>query len=129
MSLDNRPISEFMTPHPYRIGVDQMLSRAHQLMREHQIRHLPVLKGGALVGVVTERDLALVEALPGVQADSVTVEEAMSDEVFEVEPNTPFREVVSQMAEHKYGSAIVTERHKLLGVFTTIDALRSFNSR
>ncbi|MEM6532466.1 MAG: CBS domain-containing protein [Myxococcota bacterium] len=129
MPLNDRPISDFMTAHPYSIGVDQPLTRAHQLMREHQIRHLPVLKGGALVGIVTERDLALVEALPGVERDAVKVEEAMSDEVFEVEPSASFREVVSKMAEHKFGSAIVTERNKLLGVFTTIDALRSLNAQ
>lgn len=56
---------------------------------EHQIRHLPVLDGGKLVGIVTQRDLHLVETLKGVDQQTVTVEEAMSQDVYTVEPETP----------------------------------------
>lgn len=121
----NQPIERFMTPAPQCIGVTQTLEKAHELLREHGIRHLPVLKRGKLVGVVSDRDLALVEALPGVDPTEITVEEAMSLDVFEVGPEAPLGEVALEMAENKYGSAVVTKGREVIGVFTTTDALRA----
>ncbi len=119
------PIERFMTPAPQCIGVTQTLEKAHEMLREHGIRHLPVLKRGKLVGVVSDRDLALVEALPGVDPTVITVEEAMSLDVFEVTPETPLGQVAKKMAENKYGSAVVTRGREVVGVFTTTDALRA----
>jgi acetoin utilization protein AcuB len=59
-------IQKYMTPMPHTIGSDQSLQKAHELMREFKIRHLPVLKGGKLVGILTDRDIALVETLKDV---------------------------------------------------------------
>lgn len=112
-----------MTRNPHTIGHDQPLSAAHRLMREYDIRHLPVLDGGRLVGVVSQRDLHLIESLKDVDPDQVLVSEAMSTEVFSVSPRTTIRKVVTDMATHKYGSAIVVEGDKVVGVFTTMDAL------
>ena len=58
-------VYSYMTPSPLTIGRDQTLATAHDLMRKHDIRHLPVLDGGVLVGIVTDRDLHLVESLAG----------------------------------------------------------------
>ncbi|MEY4581850.1 MAG: hypothetical protein RL701_6553 [Pseudomonadota bacterium] len=52
-----------MTTTPHTIGADQSLALAHTMLREHKIRHLPVRRGGSLVGMLTERDLALIETL------------------------------------------------------------------
>ena len=100
-------IQHYMTTSPHSIGVDQTLAHAHNVMREHKIRHLPVLAGGALVGMVTERDLHLVETLRDVDPDTVKVEDAMTPSVHSVSPDAPLDEVVSEMAEKKYGSAVV----------------------
>jgi acetoin utilization protein AcuB len=116
-------VHRFMTRNPHTIGHDQPLSAAHRLMREYDIRHLPVLDGGRLVGVVSQRDLHLIESLKDVDPDQVLVSEAMSTEVFSVSPRTTIRKVVTDMATHKYGSAIVVEGDKVVGVFTTMDAL------
>ena len=118
-------IHEYMTPSPLTIGADQMLSQAHLMMREHGIRHLPVLVGGKLEGIVSDRDLALVETLRDVDPAMVTVEEAMSRIVYTVSPETPLDEVAAHMAEHKLGSAIVLRGGKLAGVFTAVDGLRA----
>jgi acetoin utilization protein AcuB len=118
-------IQKHMTTSPHSIGVDQVLAKAHAMMREHNIRHLPVLTGGKLVGLLTDRDLALVESLKGVDPKMVTVEEAMSGVVYAVSPETPLDEVVETMAEHKYGSAVVMQNGKVVGIFTTVDVCRS----
>lgn len=117
-------VASHMTRSPHSIGRKQTLTRAHELMREHRIRHLPVLDGGKLVGLVSQRDLHLIEALSDVKPDDVPVEEAMSQSPFTVPPDALLEDVVREMAEKKYGSAVVMEKGEAVGVFTTVDALR-----
>jgi acetoin utilization protein AcuB len=97
------------------------------MMLDHHVRHLPVLDGGRIVGLLSERDLFLVESLPGVNPTDVRVEEAMVENVFTVEPDAPIGEVVQTMIERKLGSAVVSEGDRAVGVFTTIDALQAFH--
>ena len=118
-------IHEFMTPTPLTIGADQMLSQAHEMMREHGIRHLPVLVGGRLEGILSDRDLSLVETLRDVEPSKVTVEEAMTAVVYTVAPDAPLDEVAAHMAEHRLGSAVVLRGGKVAGVFTAVDGLRA----
>lgn len=119
-------IQKYMTTSPHSIGVDQPLTHAHQMMREHHIRHLPVLSGGQLVGMLTDRDLRFIETLKDVDPTEVKVEEAMSSEVYSVSPDAPLDEVVQQMAQHKYGSAVIMQNHKVVGIFTTVDVCKAF---
>ncbi|MFO0605143.1 MAG: CBS domain-containing protein [Polyangiales bacterium] len=126
MSKPIPPISKYMTTTPHTIGVDQTLATAHRLMREHHFRHLPVLQGGRLVGMVTERDLALIETLKDVDPTKVTVEDAMTPAPYTVAPNAVLDEVVATMAEHRYGSAVVVDNNHVVGVFTTVDAMVAF---
>src|SRR5688500_11904580 len=100
-------ISTHMTRSPHTIGVSQSLSTAHLLMTKHRIRHLPVLDGGSLVGLVSLRDLHFIETLRDVDPDVVTVEEAMTAEPYAVGTNASLSTVVAMMAKHKYGSAVV----------------------
>lgn len=125
MSKPIPAVQKFMTTTPHSIGKDQTLARAHDVMRSHKIRHLPVLEGGKLVGIVTERDLHLVETLRDVDPSSVTVEEAMSEHVYAVDPDTSLDVVAETLAEHKYGSAVVMQNGKVVGIFTTNDACRA----
>lgn len=118
-------VAEFMTKSPHTIGDDQPLARAHEMMREHRIRHLPVLHGGKLVGVVSLGDLHLIETLGDTDPEKVAVEDAMTPEPFVVQPDADLREVAAAMADHKYGTAIVAKGTKIVGIFTTTDALRA----
>jgi len=119
-------IDKYMTPSPHSIGKEQSLAQAHHLMRAHQIRHLPVLSSGRLVGVVSDRDLHLIETLRDVDPGKVTIDEAMSPIVYTVTPKASLEVVVREMAQHKYGCAIVEDNGKVVGVFTTVDAMRAF---
>ncbi len=119
------PISQYMTRQPWTIRANATMTQAHELMREHKIRHVPVLEGGTLVGVVSQRDLHLIETLPDCDPDQVAVEEAMTQEVYTVGPDDPVDDVVERMSDSKYGSAIVVNpRGAVEGIFTSVDALR-----
>lgn len=123
--MKDKTIADYMTASPHSIGCDQPLMHAHQLMRDHHIRHLPVLNGGRLVGIVSDRDLAFVENLKDVDAKKVRVDEAMTPTPYCVAKSALLGKVAREMAEHRYGSAVVMESDHVVGVFTTVDALRA----
>lgn len=118
------PISRYMTSQPWTIRRDARLSQAIALMREHEVRHLPVLDAGALVGIVSERDVFRLERLasPG---EILTVEDAMTVDVYTARSDEQVDHVVEAMAAHKYGAAIVVNRRDAVeGIFTSVDGLR-----
>jgi acetoin utilization protein AcuB len=117
-------VREHMSPAPVTIEPAKFLNDAHHLMRSHRIRHLPVIQAGKLVGIVTARDLTLVETLAGVDPAEVPVEDAMSQDVYVVSPDAPLRLALAEMAERKLGSAVVMEHGEVVGVFTATDACR-----
>lgn len=119
-------VDRYMTASPHAIGPKQALSAARLLMLEHGIRHVPVVERGHLAGLLTERDLRLVEALPGLDLKAVRVQDAMARNVYSVSPETPLDDVLETMAEHKYGSAVVMRGDTVVGIFTTVDVCRAF---
>jgi acetoin utilization protein AcuB len=118
-------VRAFMTPAPFTVGRAQPLAVAQRLMHQHGVRHLPVLDGGKLVGLLSERDVFLVESLPGTNPTEVRAEEAMVQELLTTAPDAPLAEVIEAMVERKVGSAVVLEGDRVVGVLTTIDALRA----
>jgi acetoin utilization protein AcuB len=118
-------VRDFMTRAPITIDGDQSLVSAQRLMREHRIRHLPVLSAGKLVGLLSFSDLRLMESIQDTRIEDVTVAEAMTPAPFTVSPTTAVRRAAETMVEHKYGSAVVVDRGHVVGIFTTIDALNA----
>lgn len=119
-------IDKYLTRSPHAIGRDQPLALALAMMKKYRIRHLPVLDGGELVGVLSERDLHLIQALEGVDPKRVTVEEAMSTSIYAVTPETKLDQVLREMAEHRYGCTVVIQHGHVVGIFTTVDVCRAF---
>ncbi|HKY36724.1 MAG TPA: CBS domain-containing protein [Polyangiaceae bacterium] len=119
-------IKKYMTTDIQTIGDEQPMAVAHRMMREQHIRHLPVLHQGKIVGIVTDRDLHLVETLQDVDPTKISVSEAMTPDPYVVAPNASLDEVVSTMATKKYGSAVVADHGHVVGIFTTVDACSAF---
>lgn len=118
-------VGKFMTQLPHTVGFDATLETAEKMMHEYRVRHLPVLKGGTLVGILSERDIQMVETFVDVDPKKVLVSEAFTPQPFIVEPDANISTVMKQMAEHKYGCALVVRGEKLEGIFSWIDALRA----
>jgi len=117
-------IQKFMTTTPHSVGSEQSLRIASELMKKHDIRHLPVLHEGKLAGIITDRDVKLALGIQGVDPDETKVDQIATEDPYLTAPGTPADEVVIYMAEHKIGSALVVDNHKLVGIFTSTDALR-----
>jgi acetoin utilization protein AcuB len=121
-------IEKFMTRSVHTIGTKSPLAEAHRMMNDHAIRHLPVLEGGRLVGMLSQRDLHLIETIKDVDPKEVLVEEAMSQDAYTVAPEARLADVAREMGQHKYGSAVIVRGKEVLGIFTTTDALRALDT-
>jgi len=116
-------IQKFMTPMPHTVGRDIPIKTAVTMMREHRIRHLPVQDGGKLIGVLTDRDIKLAASFEG--SEDLVAEEVMTPDPYTVAPETPADVVAKEMAEHKWGCAIVQQSNgKVVGIFTAVDGMR-----
>lgn len=116
-------IRHYMTSPARSIGPDETVFRARQMMQALSLRHLPVLEGDRLVGVVTERDMRMLEGC-GASPTNTLVRQAMTPEPYSVDVHSPISTVARRMAERKIGSAIVTEDGRVVGIFSSIDALK-----
>jgi acetoin utilization protein AcuB len=123
----NPQLIAFMTPFPHSIDVDAPLEDAHELMRQHRFRHLPVMSGGEIVGVLTDRDIKLVLGPDFGSPDEreLRVRDAYVERPCVVPASTPVAKVARVMAQNRIGSAIVTKHGKLVGIFTVTDACRA----
>jgi acetoin utilization protein AcuB len=122
------PVSRFMTLRPVTIDRAATLAVARQVMQAHEIRHLPVLGDGRLVGIVSERDLQLLETTAKLDPDTARVDQAMTPNPFIVTGDTALDEVTEIMAEHKYGSVVVMGRNGVEGIFTAVDACQALTT-
>jgi len=120
-------IQKYMTYVPKSIGADQPITKAREVMKTMHLRHLPVLKGGQLVGILTDRDINLVLQFNDVDPKTLKVEEAYTPDPYFTSPSTPLNEVVSHMAEKKYGCALIVDNGKLVGIFTETDAYKALS--
>lgn len=118
-------IGECMSPHIHTIGADQSLESAKTQMYKHNIKHLPVLKGGKLFGILSDRDIKLTYAVDGSNAKSLKVEDACIDDVYCTQRETPLKEVTKVMATKGLGCCIITKDDNTVeGIFTVTDACR-----
>jgi len=118
-------ISAYMTPNPVCVQRTATIAQAWRLMTEKKARHLPVIDGERLVGVLSQRDLLKLETVVNVDRMNDPVSDAMSNRPYAVSPQARLDEVVLEMARHKMGCAVVARAGQVLGVFTTTDALRA----
>ena len=119
------PVSQFMTSNPVTIDRASTLAVARRMMNIHGIRHLPVLGDGRLVGILSERDLDLLESTAEIDPDVTRVGQAMTTKPFIVTGDTALDEITEIMADHKYGSVIVMGHDGVEGIFTAVDACRA----
>jgi len=121
-------LATVMSPFPYSIDLDASFDEACELMGHHNVRHLPVTHEHAIVGVITDRDMTSAINLhsSSASAGSLSVRDLYMSDPYIVSVDEPLDKVLLTMAERHIGSAIVTKADKLVGMFTSVDACRSF---
>lgn len=122
MSSEIFKLVKAMTPFPHSIEASADVAQASELMAQHSIRHLAVMEGIEIVGVISERDLALVATLS--EQEDVTVGRICSRPAYVVPLDARLHEVIATMADRRLGCALVTNKGKLVGILTTTDVCR-----
>ena len=118
-------VREIMHPNPIISSPDVSLEEAYGLMNDQNIRHLPILREGRLVGLVTDRDLRLATSSLATRPfpPSATVAQVMKSPVMTADPLDPVEVAAHTMRELKIGCMPVLEEDTLVGIFTGIDLL------
>jgi len=118
-------VEEIMRPDPITIGPETTLCDAYALMQAKGVRHLPVVDGDALVGVVTDRDLRLATSRLAERPfpPEARVREVMSHPVETASPRDPVERVASAMRERRIGCLPVVEAGRLVGIVTGANLL------
>ncbi|MDY7040498.1 MAG: CBS domain-containing protein [Chloroflexota bacterium] len=133
MLLKTYLVAEVMTPDPVVVESESPLAEAERLMEEYNVRRLPVLENGQLVGIISKGDLRearmaeLACRHPYEPVDEVrwlTVAEAMTGEVITITPQTSLAEAARLMLTHKIAGLPVLEEGQLVGILTDTDILR-----
>jgi acetoin utilization protein AcuB len=117
-------VSRFMTREPYRISSTSSVEEARSMMANHGIRHLPVMEGDKLLGVISESSVRVVQAVPGIDLNMVEVARILDSPTC-VWGETSLDEVAEAMASSKADCVVVLGGHGVQGVFTSSDALRA----
>jgi acetoin utilization protein AcuB len=127
---------EMMSRDVITIEATQSIADAVEVLGEHDLRHLPVLSRGRLVGMLSDRDvrsLGLTRALDGATIAQAhermrwTVARAMSADVATVAPETELVEVIDAMLEGGVGAlpVVAASDDELLGIVSYVDVLRA----
>lgn len=126
---------DIMTPNPVTLTARMRIGEAIALMQEHDIRHAPVLRDGALVGMLSDRDLRAIWSPGGDLAGDGRiydrrVEDFMSTDPYTVSPETELDEVIDHFLDTRFGAfPVVDEDGALAGILSVIDVLRAASGR
>ncbi|MGX2042227.1 CBS domain-containing protein [Methylocaldum sp. MU1018] len=122
----NVPVDEFTTLDPVTANEDMTIDDLQRLMKEHDVRHLPVVRGDTVVGVISDRDVRVVSGLSFAEKLQARAADIMTADPVTVSATAPLDEVAYAMSEKKIGSVIVEDEDgRFLGIFTVTDALNA----
>ncbi len=129
---------DIMTENPVTISSSAKVVEAAELLMSLEIRHLPIVDGTELVGMISDRDLRglyiprfedndkLEAAMERYQAPVASI---MTPDVVTIDPDTEMSVIINHLLDQKVGAIAVTESHSgdLLGIVSYVDVLRAIN--
>jgi acetoin utilization protein AcuB len=127
MTANIPTIESVMTPLVYAVDIDEAVEIAEDLMLEHGIRHLAVTDSNDLVGILSDRDIAVTPKAAELNLRSkLTVREICSLDIYSAEVDEGLDKILLTMSERHLGATLVTRNGKMAGIFTTTDACRCY---
>jgi acetoin utilization protein AcuB len=127
-------VSGWMTMKVYTVGPDDHLSDALSLMKERRIKHVPVVKGGRLLGMISDRDIKEYSPSRATSLDiyelhyllaKTRIKEVMHPQVRTTTPDTPVEEAARIMLDEGIGCLPVLEADQLVGIISDRDIFRA----
>ncbi|HEY8490466.1 MAG TPA: CBS domain-containing protein, partial [Dehalococcoidia bacterium] len=123
-------VREFMTSKVVTITEEETLKTADLRFRQGRFRHLPVVRDGTVVGVVSDRDVRALRDLDVPDLPAVLerrrVRDVMRRPAIVASPQDPLEQAARLMYERKIGCLPVVDEGRLVGIVTTSDVFRAF---
>jgi acetoin utilization protein AcuB len=117
-------VEEFTTPCPITVSPEASLGTVSQLMTRHGIRHIPIVSGTDPIGIISDRDIRVLNQFP--LWESFNVAKVMVSNPFTVTYDAKIDSVAYEMSKRKIGSAVVMDEvGQIMGIFTSTDALNA----
>ena len=118
-------IKDVMTSNPCSIDADKSVAYAAKMMRDEDVGLAPIVEGDKLIGMLTDRDIAIRVVAEGRNPDQVKVRDVASKQVVTIDPQQDLDEALRIMAKHQVRRlAVVEEDGKLVGVVAQADVAR-----
>ena len=130
----NVPVSTIMTTNVIKLNVTDDLTKAESLFKKHHIRHIPVVSGNAIVGMLSYTDLLRISFVDAVFDDEeivdatvynmFSIDQVMAKNLIKVSPDTTIKEVAEILSQREFHALPVVLDELLVGMVTTTDLIK-----
>lgn len=127
------PVSEIMTKNVITLSKGDSLEHAEHLFKSKKIRHIPVVKGSAIIGMLSYTDLLRISFADAVDEDEeyvdtvvyemFTIEQVMARNLVSVSSATTIKEVAEILSKKEFHALPVVDNNVLVGIVTTTDLI------
>ena len=128
------PVSTIMTKEVVKLNVTDTLTKAESLFKKHHIRHIPVVSGSKIIGMLSYTDLLRISFADAVDEDEedvdttvydmFSVEQVMAKNLTSISPETTIKEAAEILASKEFHALPVVECNLLVGIVTTTDLIK-----
>ena len=129
--MDYHLVVDWMTRNPHTVSPDTVLLDAYQLMKNYEIRRLPVLQDGEIVGIITMNDIRSAGPVGNFDPRAANeflaetpVSEVMTANPVTIAPDATVAEAAQVMYENKFGGLPVVKGRELIGIISESDLFR-----
>lgn len=129
----NIPVSTIMTKNVVKLNLADDLTKAESLFKKHHIRHIPVVNGNKIIGMLSYTDLLRISFADAVDDDEIidvtvynmfSVEQVMARNLVKVSPDTTIKQVAEILSKNEFHALPVCEGDLLVGIVTTTDLIK-----
>lgn len=128
------PVSTIMTKNIIKLTISDDLTKAESLFKHYKIRHIPVVNGETIIGMLSYTDLLRISFADAIDDDEevvdttvynmFTVEQVMAKKLITITPDTTIKEAAQILATKEFHALPVCEDHLLVGIVTTTDLIK-----
>ncbi|MDX1271017.1 CBS domain-containing protein [Bizionia paragorgiae] len=127
------PVASIMTTDIITLNLTDSLETAEELFKNHTIRHIPVVSGDSIIGMLSYTDLLRISFVDAIDEDEkdveaivynmFTIEQVMAKNIISVSSTTLIKEVAELLAKKEFHALPVVDDNKLVGIVTTTDLI------
>lgn len=133
--MKNRvPVSSIMTKNVIKLNLSDDLTKAEKLFKQHKVRHIPVVSGNKIIGMLSYTDLLRISFVDAVDDDAeivdttvynmFSVEQVMAKHLITISPDTTIKETAEILSKQEFHALPVCLGELLVGIVTTTDLIK-----